>query len=56
MSPSNQSQIIEEAKFIYSPLRKALEKKREKKKMQLKNKQKQLTVDSKKNTRYRSQK
>ena len=45
--PSNQQQIIEQAKFTYSPLGKAFEKQIETIEDQGKNKQKQLKIEDK---------
>ena len=46
MLPSDQRQMMKQAKFTYSPLEKALEKQVKKLRTQLKNKQKQSKVES----------
>ena len=45
--PSNQRQIIEQAKFTYSPLGKAFEKQTKQLKIKKKNRQKQLKIKEK---------
>ena len=45
--PSNQNQIIEQAKFTYSPLRKAFEKQIKTMKIKRKNKSKQFKIKEK---------